>query len=816
MSNSFAQVRTSGKNADLYIRTGQQLLFRLREMKRTSGSPVIKRTVPVDENTTITVQIANEQEFIAITHTGDISEPAEEKVEEELEPTQGCPPAFVVNKHKQFDHTVLNLDAATHNGDGIITAPTDEGIWRVGTVANFEDAANAGWYGLQAIQPSLNNPDAHAGCDIITWYGNSNSACEDRVFSFGAINAGAPAFGRYPATLLAKVFFYKGERILAPDYVLGACILPSGSTDYYYILCTSHGAGGRYGSYPDARKGGSDETVYRKDVTADNHATNNWTLVHTIPYTDFSTYSKTNLWPLVLGTAYIDDEGVAFFTKLIADSATGAKERKQIEVDLRGATHSVALGDEKISTWYSDSWTYEAAGGGSYTWNEPPTPAPTLDSVISRSGGSAGEQYLYTMGGLEAKYDVFVKVAHEDSVSGGAVLYNVNLTSTGGPFPSYEWESSTRETIDKNQSTRVDVVLKKDGVQIWEGPLQTIEVDCSYENDAEGTSHSGTPEVINYGYIFLHPHALDKTTWYQQNVVYGPYEDDTTTVETGFYRDGDLIAGPWGDTFGPNVSDDTDFAFSLFRLSPAGDSDSEERNCYSDGGIENNRTPVAAGVAVSSGVVPGPITWGAGGVGVIAHGETSSTTLRGAFSGYSHAAERDNRPLTGSDEIYFPEFMAVQRPVATSGPWSYILSLQEITNENPDAGTISSHLGNYQNSAYSNLNGVLRGKVRESDAWAGTAPLAWVQCNATIRWVIFNSYVEGENVYYRPSTSSIASLWVCNSGHTATALNAPGMENAPWEKHDPKVEVFSNVISEAELKRLTGELYANPTELGIL
>jgi len=811
MNKVFPQIRLFGDKtkAAEYIRRGQQELFCLQEMKRTSGVPILKQRIEVDEHTVIIVQISGDQEFIEITYipfpfAGEGREEKEEKFWE-------CPPIFSVYKNNESNHYV----GGAENRPGYLLAPRlGSDRWAEVTVGDYNDTANGGWYGLKKMHENLNYPGLHKPCDLITWYGNPNSVCDDSVWTSGT-----------PVSdfLLKPMFFYRGVKHHTPRFVLGACILPKDGIDYFYILTTKSTGVTRTGGV-DSRIGGSDEVILRKDVTLDSHPTDGWETVGTVDYSDYTSWQtdynlspQYAVWYLTTSTAYIDDTGAAWFTKVIV-SDTGQKQRSLMKVDLRTAAHSREKGEDLVEYWWSHSAVHNLENFG-----QPPNPAPTHEENHQFYGGTNGEQYIFTMGGLEARYDVYLRIKHSYTSTGSAT-YTPWIINIGNlDLPSLQWAGDLNKTKSTIQETTLLLVIKRNDEEFFSTPLLLVNADAQPEFTT--VSDTGNPTwtdqydikvdgassgITEYHYMFLHPHMLKYTTYFKRDIDYFGTSTAGVGVTMTFKRGTETLAGPF---IGYKVADGTfsDYFEPGVVMGNGSDSGSSVGSIWTDQGIEDGRPHVAGGIgsAQASGGIP--IGWANGSVGVSKRSIVGQTHA-GAVTGYGHSAMK---VVSGGFKMYNGEYTATHRPVKNDGPRSYILCLQEIMDASPTGANIDGFAYFYKERFPLEGGYAMENKVIEESTFTGT-PLVWCQSNTWRQWAIGTGFYAGEYTRASDAASKSHNLWKATSAHTATANDYPGMPGAPWEKLDARVLYFSNVIPEVRLNKLTGEDTPDVKELGVL
>lgn len=258
MSKVFPQVRLDGKTANdkikaaTYVRRGQQELFSLHEMRRTSKRPILQRSIQVDDYTTILVQIVGGQEFINIYHAQPVPVPVvEEEPEEELEEEVGCLPGFIVYNRE-------GATSPTHYGHHI--SMNDEGNW-VHVSSDEARGAETYWNGMEWHFDKRNDSKYYdvdkdsvqakfpglGECSVITWRDGFCGGQPTQRFMRQALDESvAPTLSWESSTrrIQRPELFLAGVRINFYSYYLvyGACILPNDTEkcDYMYVLSSKY------------------------------------------------------------------------------------------------------------------------------------------------------------------------------------------------------------------------------------------------------------------------------------------------------------------------------------------------------------------------------------------------------------------------------------------------------------------------------------------------------------------------------------------------------------------------------------------------
>lgn len=241
MSSPFPQLRTKGdKDAcSQHVKRAMLELFKTQDLQERMGVPVFKRTVPVNDYTEIEVQVVHGQKFIEIRCFPPSKGLESVGRKDEDFDTSACPAAFVVRK----------LDTSAKQGTTIPAEDKEQGYiiaynharkkWEIATYQDttgsentFASCANIGWWHARG------DGDGYTGCDVVTWYGSSFFDFTAPFFPTTYVDDDEDGIANYtiPAVSgLQKVVMFKGRRFLAPNYVLGACIISDAGIDYMYV-----------------------------------------------------------------------------------------------------------------------------------------------------------------------------------------------------------------------------------------------------------------------------------------------------------------------------------------------------------------------------------------------------------------------------------------------------------------------------------------------------------------------------------------------------------------------------------------------------
>jgi hypothetical protein len=316
MSKPFPGLRYHGnKKAGIrHTKRGLLELFKTEELNKFLEVPILKRTVQVNEYTSITVHISAEQTFIHITSNPPVlPEPVPIPTPEEEPEHFGCPSAFIIRSiHSDvspedyqegyvigYNHMAEKWQVVTFRGPGGETVPY---------------AANLGWFHLP------NSSETYSKCDVVTWHGQASPDFAPPV------NNGRYIQGilDYPKkTFLQPKIYFQGFELDAPNYVVGACILEAkdddGVThDYMFAHCVGLNTNTEHSpSYSDNYA--CYDVFYRiplAEIMADPGASWEWT--GTTLASAFSAvvdFWGTPDWFHPRSAAYIDKDGFSYVVR---------------------------------------------------------------------------------------------------------------------------------------------------------------------------------------------------------------------------------------------------------------------------------------------------------------------------------------------------------------------------------------------------------------------------------------------------------------------------------------------------------------------
>lgn len=230
MSSPFPQIRLHGNKtaAVQHTKRGMLELFKTQAIQERAQVPVLKRSVEVNDWTTIFVQIAEEQTFIDITCNPPV--PGLEEVEKpEKKPEPGkCPAAFVVRKAAGVDKGLAGFTDNDKEQGYIIAYNHARSMWQIASYTDvtgagntFASCSNIGWWHASNDKPGYNQ------CDVLSWYGSSFYD-----FTIPLFNEDGDTSRQ---THLAKRIMFKGRSFTTPNNVLGAAIIDIAGIDYVYI-----------------------------------------------------------------------------------------------------------------------------------------------------------------------------------------------------------------------------------------------------------------------------------------------------------------------------------------------------------------------------------------------------------------------------------------------------------------------------------------------------------------------------------------------------------------------------------------------------
>jgi len=379
MSKKIPALRFHGNQVAGYrhIRRGLVELFITQGIQERTGVPVLKRTVEISDHTSITVHISGEQDIIHITSNPpslpEIIPPLEEKEEIEL---LKCPSAFQI----RYLNVNTSLDAYKKPGY-LIGYNHEKKKWQIVSYKNKFGGTepltgNLGWYHAKTKPAGLYNR-----CDVVTWNGQSTpDFCPTGLHEIT---------GRAPHNkFIRPVFFFQGREIMAPNNVVGACILEDKvegkDIDFFYVHCADLQS-------TDFTGGGTKslvctDVIYRAPVAeamSEEVGDPDWIEVGRFLASDFidilsfsilaPSYQKVAWFEKPASTDYVDANGFAYCTRTyIGMEFQGwfAKDGCNItlKVNMRDGTCKV-LGhtDEGGDFWTSSASTYgDTSIGGSW------------------------------------------------------------------------------------------------------------------------------------------------------------------------------------------------------------------------------------------------------------------------------------------------------------------------------------------------------------------------------------------------------------------------------------------------------------------
>ena len=345
MSSPFPQIRLHGDKAvaGQHVKRGMLELFKTEAYIQNAGVSTTRRTVPVDDYTTIEVRIAEGQTFINITSLpGGEGAPVEQPEEEEFDYTT-CPSAFIIRKIDWDGH---DEGVGPEVKGYLIAYNHTKNAWGV---ASFVDelggttpyGSNLGWWHAEPTSES-----GYYKCDVLTWHGASSPG-----FRPPYVN-GAPPDGTSPRSYLSTKLYFRGRKFQAPGSIAGACILTENNVEYVYVHTVSLGTGGT--SELEALMV-SLEIISRISVSALLSGSTNWEQVKTIwSGTEMQTawggtYSGSFNRIGFRGCDHISKDGIATFVRehtygpFVGDSSpqTGYGMSKVIEMDMRNGNWKI-------------------------------------------------------------------------------------------------------------------------------------------------------------------------------------------------------------------------------------------------------------------------------------------------------------------------------------------------------------------------------------------------------------------------------------------------------------------------------------------
>ena len=449
---AFPQIRVNNDAAKKYIRRGQQLLFKLQEMKRTQGVPILQQVFEIDEYTTILVQISKEQEFVDIRHNPPPVEKEKPKPVFPSEDLPSCPPAFVLYARKRWD--------TTENKDYILAYNEKQDTWVLASVDPYLGASNTGYW------PVHDKGDEHASCDVVTWDGQPGGFSDWGYF-------GAGHFQNTYATGTAERVDYHGVNLYCAGNEIkgiGARIIAAGiflnsSEELRYFILTHSGS-------PNLEI--HEGTMPGPDGTGLIEPT--WTLKTSFLYTDYadSVLGGWNAyWGPCVGNAFINQNGEAFISIPIERdivTTTGTTHQHVLhllKIDMVNGTLEILRDNLDAIPYVSAIGDYNyvsgSAGPGplsayfSYCITPTPETPPIGGSTNAERTCSGATSYnnkgrpllVRTFGGLDSLYTYEMETSYDYSHSYNATvnswtenngLFSIDCDFGGGPITkTYTW-----------------------------------------------------------------------------------------------------------------------------------------------------------------------------------------------------------------------------------------------------------------------------------------------------------------------------------------------------------------------------------------
>lgn len=441
MSSPFPYIRLKGDRAAaaLHLRRAMGELFKTERIAELSGVPVLKRTVPVDSHNSIEVQISKEQKLVYITSIP--LQPGEEVEELEEKPfdVAQCPPGFIIRKLNVYERwNTDSLNQEKYKGDGSFSGykghilAYDGKQWRTAqydelNLGEFEGAHECGWWWLHH-QASKGLGEKYNKCDLITWAGGPGGL---NATGYKVVNKSVNGEDK----VASKVFFddkfyHAGKEIDAPvNAVIGACILPSGGRDYYYVIGFNYTLDSSNSLYNVHVISSWKYFVHRRPVTLGEGE--GWEQQHVFdiqedngpyarPKSDFVTSKPYLPW----GSAHIDKEGNAWFVQQyfaentwLNDTGEGvqgehlvqSRALRMVKFDLRSGDWENVMDNGGVMIRDHTTFSYDSAGCDGCYHHPPGDPEAThytYSSVLtSRMWIEGGEKTLIGMfGGADEMY----------------------------------------------------------------------------------------------------------------------------------------------------------------------------------------------------------------------------------------------------------------------------------------------------------------------------------------------------------------------------------------------------------------------------
>ena len=302
MSKNFPYIRYHGnaKAGFRHTKRGLYELGRAEDLQQRMGVSIYKRSVEVNEYTTITVEISMEQTFVHIySNPPSLPEVVPPPPVKEEPKESGCPSAFLIRSVPKGTADILDDDA--QNGY-LIGYNHSTGKWRVVRIYNDGEtladpkAGNIGWYHAKDSENGV-----FSRCDMVTWFGQY--APDFKIAFLPGRTSGAYS----PATLLKKRVYFQGREHTTSNYVIGACILKALDDqnvlhDYMYtheVFLVERDANSGIRSMRI-----NFETFKRKKLNNFIAETGTWETVRSVSAADFADELRFNL--PVLTTPYFD------------------------------------------------------------------------------------------------------------------------------------------------------------------------------------------------------------------------------------------------------------------------------------------------------------------------------------------------------------------------------------------------------------------------------------------------------------------------------------------------------------------------------
>lgn len=426
MPKEFPQIRLHGNKtaAVQYTKRGMLELFRAQAWKERAGVPITKRSVEVNDWTTIYVHVAEEQTFVDITCNPPVGQPIEEVVEKEEDIPLECVPGFIVRKLDPDERWATDsLNQTKYKGDGgfdgydgyIIAYNSHNKKWYKAQYAEslgaFEGAFASGWWHLPEVAKRAYGKYRH--CDVITWKGGMGGFNNTSIlYSASAVNGEDKVSTKVN---FSSDFFMGGKKYSAPVNALYcACIVPEPTEhrDYFYAVGVNLRTEDTYKKYVS----GDSIQIWKAPVSDSPE----WEIVKFIDAHDDNagTYVRPSL-PSVPdtvpmgGSGYMDAEGNAYvmreyyYERAEADHPhTQRYAWQMIKIQLRTGDHEILwdYGDHLIHWEYG----WDSGFKGPF-YNDAITPPPTPWTGGSSTFGRAwidNEVFLGMFGGLQDLYTI--------------------------------------------------------------------------------------------------------------------------------------------------------------------------------------------------------------------------------------------------------------------------------------------------------------------------------------------------------------------------------------------------------------------------